>query len=121
MNPQHAQKPDVLASCQQVESRLQQLQQSLRDPAMEIDHCHAELGDVIAILNTLAAEGVPAAHPDIRSSFRKIKRLTETLHRQFEHAANLCLGWNQLRLGTGYTEMGTPVLLAGGSTRSFEG
>jgi len=44
-----------------------------------------------------------------------------TLQAKFEHGSNYCMGLLQVRLGTGYSEQGRPVLLPTEARGTFEG
>ena len=111
----------VLEFCQRAETTIREVQQLLLDPRPGmLERCQAELQQVIVGLQTLVSEGSSAPNPEVSSSLRQIQQATRPLRLQIEHASNLCLGWIQLRLGTGYTEQGLPVLMAGEARSSFE-
>jgi hypothetical protein len=109
------------------EAGIREAGQLLLDARPEaVDRCQAELQRVAETLERLVAEGTIAADSRIAPALMRIRQSTGVLKVQTEYAANLWSGWLQLRLGTGYTDQGLPVLITGealgGNTRcSFEG
>jgi hypothetical protein len=123
MTPRETPDLSLTASCRDAVVRLQQMRQLLVDPKPEVlERCQAELGRVTIALAALVSSGVTGASLELRNSLNEIKAIAGLLQTQIQHASNLCLGWNQLWLGTGagYTERGLPIAATGGSTRSFE-
>jgi hypothetical protein len=122
MTPHAAPDLSPAASCRDAAVRLQQVHGLLLDARPEVlDRCQTELSGVTIALTALVSSGIAGgASLDLRPSLNDIKTIAGILQHQIQHATNLCLGWNQLWLGTGYTERGLPVLATGGSTRSFE-
>ena len=113
--------------CQAGEAKLERISNALLDPRPEIlDHCQAELQEVIAIL-----EGEPAntsARPAIsdravasdKNELLRLKRRIRLLALQVQNAENLCQGWVQLGLSQGYTDQGRPALPPGEPLASYE-
>jgi signal transduction histidine kinase len=121
MTPHAAPDASPTASCRDAAARLKQVRRLLLDPRPEVlDDCQTELSGVTIALTALVSSGLDGAGLDLRTSLSDIKTIAAVLQHQIQHASNLCLGWNQLWLGTGYTDQGLPVIATGGSTRSFE-
>ncbi len=81
----------------------------------------AELAEVAATLHALVKSGAQKWPPAAVDSFHKIRLATRALRPQIEQASKFCLGWIQIRSGTGYTRQGSPVFVESEATRSFEG
>jgi hypothetical protein len=113
--------------CQAGEAKLEQVSNALLDPRPEIlDHCEAQLQEVIAILEGEPAD--PPASPAIidrsvasdKNDALRLKRRIRLLALQVQNAENLCQGWAQLGLSQGYTDQGRPALPPGEPLASFE-
>jgi hypothetical protein len=111
----------ALEACQHAEARIREVQQLLLDARPEtIDHCEVELQQVVGLLERLVTKGTSQMSPPVSSALDGLRRSAQILKLQTEYASNLCLGWIQMRLGTGYTEQGLPVLVAIEPGSSFE-
>jgi hypothetical protein len=107
--------------CQAGEAKLEQVSNALLDPRPEIlDHCEAELQEVITLLEGEPAD--PPARPVIadRSELLRLRNRIRLLALQTQHAANLCQGWAQLGLSEGYTDQGRPALTPSEPRASYE-
>jgi len=127
----------VLALCQRVETMLQEVEQRVRVPRPEIlAECEHELGRIAALLESLhksmidsgtaatqdrSASSLPHDNPAVRQTLRQIQNAARKLKAQFEYGSNYCRGLLQIRLGTGYSERGLPVLTPAKARSSFEG
>jgi hypothetical protein len=84
-----------------------------------------ELGRAAALLEKLSAsltdDRTPRLNSALREAVQEIQRTARELQPQFEHGSNFCMGLLQLRLGTGYSEYGLPVLMATEARGTFEG
>jgi hypothetical protein len=109
-------------ACRAAEIKLRELQKALLDPRPEVfEQCEAELGKVAGMLQPLISSDASTWGPGVADRLREIKHATNRLRLQIDHGLNLCRGWIQLRMGTGYTQAGLPVF-AGSEARSlFEG
>jgi hypothetical protein len=106
--------------CQAGEAKLEQVSNALLDPRPEIlDHCEAELQEVIAILGEPADSSVRPAISD-RNELLRLRRRIRVLALQVHNAINLCQGWTQLGLSQGYTDQGRPALPPSEPQASFE-
>ena len=102
-------------------ARIREVRQHLLHPSPEVlDRCAAELSEVIVALETLVAAGSGNLSPAASRSFHQIRTAARGLRLQIEHASNVCLGWMQMRLATGYSRRGLPVFVEGGAASSFE-
>jgi hypothetical protein len=113
--------------CQAGEARLERVSNALLDPRPEIlDHCEAELQEVIAILEGDPADALARpASPDRsvasdKNDLLRLKRRIRLLALQVQNADNLCQGWVQLGLSQGYTDQGRPALPPGEPLASYE-
>ncbi|MBZ5677378.1 MAG: hypothetical protein LAP61_24300 [Acidobacteriia bacterium] len=112
--------------CQAGEAKLEHVSNALLDPRPEIlDHCEAELQEVIAILSEPAdSSALPAVSgrpvPSDRNDLLRLRRRIRMLVLQVQNAINLCQGWAQLGLSQGYTDQGRPVLPPSEPQASFE-
>jgi hypothetical protein len=112
--------------CQAGESKLEQISNALLDPRPEIlDHCEAELQEVIAILDEPANSSARTAISDRPVTFDKndllrLRGRTRLVALQVQNALNLCQGWIQLGVSQGYTDQGTPALPPTEPQASFE-
>ena len=113
----------ALDVCLQAEAKIHEARQRLLDARPgDIEGCRNELNQAAAVLERLVSEGAfPASFPAWAALLR-IRRSAHALKLQIEYASKLYCGWIQLRLGTGYTRQGLPVLATGEPGRcSFEG
>ena len=126
MSLEEDQAASALAACRAAEAKIGDVQKLLLNPRPEtLDRAMADLAEVAAILNTLvnsARQGdsrkwTPAA----LASFHQIRLAARALRPQIEHASKFCLGWIQIRSGTGYTRLGSPVFVESEARSSFEG
>jgi hypothetical protein len=127
MPPPHE---SALESCQRVETILREVQRLVLDPGTEtLAQCETELGQVATLLEAMR-ESITEERPEatapwgnaaIRQALQEIRRMTGKLKAQFEHGSNYCMGLLQVRLGTGYSEQGLPVLIPNEARSSFEG
>ncbi len=124
------QQEGALETCQRIETELRDLQQRVVVPRAEtLTECETQLGMIAASLETLrqsmressAASALPQGNPSLRLSIERIQRSAHMLKAQFEHGSNYCMGLLQLRLGTGYSEQGLPVLIPSQTRSCFEG
>ena len=111
----------ALAACRAAEANLAEVQRLLLNPTPEtLDRARADLAGVVAVLNTLV-NSIPRTGqkwpPAAVASFHQIRLAARGLRPQIEHASKFCLGWIQTRLGTGYTQQGSPVFVAGRSQK----
>ena len=103
--------------CQASEAKLEQIANGLLDPRPEIlEHCEAELHEVIALLENGSADS-PAVS---RAELNRLRERVRLLALQAQHAAHLCQGWAQLGVSQGYTEHGDPVLPLSEPHTSYE-
>jgi hypothetical protein len=126
MSVQDDKAASALAACRAAEAKIGEVQRLLRDPRPEtLDRAMADLAEVAAVLNTLAGSarqaGAQKWNPAALASFHQIRLAARALRPQMEHASKFCLGWIQIRRGTGYTRQGSPVLVESEATSSFEG
>ena len=120
----------ALESCQRAENMLRDVQQMVLAPGPEIlARCESELAQIAALLEAVVeskpeagfARGSAAVNIAIGESLHQIRCAAGKLKTQFEHGSNYCMGLLQVRLGTGYSEQGLPVLTPSESRSSFEG
>lgn len=104
------------------EAKIGGVQDLLLNPRPEtLDRAIGDLAEVVAVLNNLVSSGVEKWNPATVNSFHQIRRAARALSPQIEHASTFCMGWIQMRLGTGYTQQGFPVFVEGEARSSFEG
>jgi hypothetical protein len=107
--------------CLDAEARIRRIQATLIDPQPELlDRCQVELEEVIELLQPRVTELLAAPTDSDRAALRRLRQSVGQLGAQVVHAANLCQGWAQLRLSTGYTAQGRPALTLESSKASFE-
>ena len=112
--------------CQAGEAKLEQVSNALLDPRPEIlEHCEAELQEVIAILGESANSSARPAISDRpvasdRNDLLQLRRRIRLVALQVHNALNLCHGWVQLGLSEGYTDQGRPALPPSEPQASFE-
>lgn len=91
----------------------------VRPSAGSLDRCRELLGDVADILLTLIQEGPAGLTPEIIQVAREIQETAQQLQVQIEHGSRICRGWMQMRMSTGYSDRGVPILVET-EGRSFE-
>jgi hypothetical protein len=107
-------------SCHAGEAKLEQVSNALLDPRPEIlDHCEAELQEVIAILGERANSSARPAISD-RNELLRLRGRIRLLALQVHNAINLCQGWIHLGSTEGYTDQGRPALPPREPQASFE-
>ena len=116
----------TLETCQQVDTILREVQQSVLVPGTNmLAQWETELGHAAALLEgiheSVKQGGVPPGDSAIRLALQEIRRTASKLQARFEHGSNYCMGLLQVRLGTGYSEHGLPVLLPTEARGTFEG
>jgi hypothetical protein len=112
---------DAAEACREAESKILQAQEMLAGDARPetVEQCAAELAEAAELLRALdAAQGLDA---EASASLERIRTAARQLGPQMQQASQLCLGWMQLRLGTGYTLKGSPVLAPPEAETLFEG
>jgi hypothetical protein len=106
--------------CQAGEAKLEQVSNALLDPRPEIlDHCEAELQEVIGMLSESVDSSARPAVSD-RSELLKLRHRTRLVALQVQNAVNLCQGWIQLGLSQGYTDQGSPAMPPSEPLASYE-
>jgi hypothetical protein len=112
----------ALAACQSAQEKIGNVQELLRNPGTEsVERAISELSEVAALLNSMISTRAYKFHPAAQASFQEIRRAARSLRPQIEHASKFCMGWIQVRLGTGYTRQGFPVFVENEARSSFEG
>jgi len=116
----------ALEICQRAENMLREIQSGELVPGTEmLAQWETELGQVAAWLesthNSLKEQSKPASNPALRQILLGIRYRAGMLKLQFEHGSNYCMGILQLRMGTGYSAEGRPVLIPTEARSSFEG
>ena len=103
--------------CQAGEAKLEQVSNALLDPRPEIlDHCEAELQEVVEVLSASSDRPVAAD----RNELFRLRLRIRLLGLQVQSAINLCQGWTQLGLNQGYTDQGRPALPLSEPQASYE-
>lgn len=106
--------------CQAGEAKLEHVSNALLDPRPEIlDHCDAELQEVIGMLRESADSPVRPAVSD-RNELLKLRHRTRLVGLQVQNAVNLCQGWAQLGMSQGYTDEGRPAVPPSEPLASYE-
>lgn len=106
--------------CQAGETKLEQISNALLDPRPEIlDHCEAELQEVIAMLSESVDSPARPVSFD-RRQLLCLRHRVRLLGLQVQNAVNLCQGWTQLGLSQGYTDQGRPALPPSEPQASYE-
>jgi len=106
--------------CHAGEAKLEQVSNALLDPRPEIlDHCEAQLQEVIASLGEPADSSARPAVSD-RNELLRLRRRIRVLALQVQNAINLCQGWAQLGLSEGYTDQGQLAVPPSEPRASFE-
>jgi hypothetical protein len=112
---------NVQEACQETEAKLLEAQHLIADPRPEkLERCLVELGHAAAILEQLVAGSSRDWTPAVSASFHRIRSASSRLQQQIGHGSNICLGWLQLRMGTGYTQQGRPEYAPTRARNSFE-
>jgi hypothetical protein len=116
----------ALEVCQRAENMLREIQSGELLPGTEmLAHWETELGQVAALLEathgSMTDEFKPRNNPAVRQAILRIRQRAGLLKLQFEHGSNYCMGLLQVRMGTGYSAQGLPVLTPTESRSSFEG
>ena len=116
----------ALEICQRAENMLREIQSGELVPGTEmLAQWETELGHVAALLEathtSMTGESKPSHNPALRQVVLGIRYRAGTLKLQFEHGSNFCMGLLQLRMGTGYSAEGLPVLIPTEARSSFEG
>jgi len=119
----------VLAECQRLESVLRDVRQRALVPQPHVlTDCEHELAGIASSLEELrrsigqggAAQNL-RGNATIRQALGRIQQMARDLGTGFLHGSNYCAGLLQIRLGTGYSEQGLPVLAPNQSRTSVEG
>ena len=123
MNPSQA---SALEVCQRAEDMLREIQSGELVPGTEmLAQWETELGHVAALLEathgSMTDEFKPRNNPAVRLAILRIPQRAGLLKLQFEHGSNYCMGLLQVRMGTGYSAQGLPVLTPTEARSSFEG
>jgi hypothetical protein len=119
--------------CQAGQAKLEAVSAALLDPRPEIlNHCEAELQDVIGLLEATTSNAFArgnsestsaerlADHPSGKSDLLRLRYRLRLLALQVQQATNLYQGWAQLGLSAGYTDQGKPVLHLSEPRSSYE-
>ena len=125
------QQETALETCQHVHTILREVEQAVLVPGTDmLAQWETELGQAAALLEGIhesikkdgsAEFSNPAGNPAIRPALQEIRRAAAALQARFEHGSNYCMGLLQVRLGTGYSEHGLPVLMPTEARGTFEG
>ena len=116
----------ALEICQRAENMLREIQSGELVPGTEmLAQWETELGQVAGLLesthNSFAGESKPGSNQELRQILLGIRYRAGILKLQFEHGSNYCMGLLQIRMGTGYSAEGRPVLIPTEARSSFEG
>ncbi len=116
----------ALEICQRAENMLREIQSGELVPGTEmLAQWETELGQVAALLEathtSMTGESKPSDNPALRQVVLGIRYRAGMLKLQFEHGSNYCMGLLQIRMGTGYSAEGLPVLIPTEARSSFEG
>ena len=112
--------------CQAGEAKLEQISNALLDPRPEIlDHCEAELQEVIVLLENgplirPRTPLFPAGPCSDKNDLLRLRHRIRLLALQVQNAVNLCQGWAQLGLSQGYTDQGRPAVPPSEPQASYE-
>jgi hypothetical protein len=120
------QQESALELCQRAAAILREVELGVLVPGTEmLAQWEIELGQAGALLEeiheSMKEKNAPQDNPAFRQALQDIRRTAGKLKTQFEHGSNYCMGLLQIRLGTGYSELGLPVLAPTESRGSFEG
>lgn len=121
-----SQKESALETCQRAENILREMQSGELVPGTDmLAQWETELGQVAVLIeaahNCMTDAFKPRNNPALRQVLLGIRYRAGMLKLQFEHGAHYCTGLLQLRMGTGYSAQGLPVLIPTESRSSFEG
>jgi hypothetical protein len=110
---------DAAESCRTAEAKIAQAQRMLAEDARleTVERCAAELDEAAELLRGLLTQKLDA---EAAGPLRSIQSAARALGLQIAHASQLCMGWMQLRRGTGYTAQGSPVLVPHEAETLFE-
>jgi hypothetical protein len=112
---------DALESVQLAQAKIRSVRDLLRTPsAATLDQCLDELGETARILEIIIKDAKYELTPEIVRACREIRDAARGLRLQIGYASQFWLGWMQMRLGSGYTSKGAPVLLENQARGSFE-
>src|SRR5882724_7185654 len=121
------QQETALETCQHVHTILREVEQTVLVPGTDmLAHWETELGQAAALLEGIhesIQNGVAAGKSgdsSIRPALHEIRRMGGKLQVKFEHGSNYCMGLLQVRMGTGYSEQGLPVLMPTEARGTFE-
>jgi hypothetical protein len=120
------QQESALETCQHVQTILQEVDEAVLVPGTDmLAQWETELGQAAALLEgiheSMKKGGDSMSASVIRPALQEIRRMSGTLQTKFEHGSNYCMGLLQVRLGTGYSERGLPVLMPTEARGTFEG
>jgi len=120
------QQESALATCQRIQTILQEVEKAVLIPGTDmLAQWETELGRAAALLEgiheSMTQDGDSQGDSAIRLTLEGIRRMSGTLQAKFEHGSNYCMGLLQVRLGTGYSERGLPVLMPTEARSTFEG
>lgn len=105
-------------SCALAEDRLRQAQSLLRPNSLEL--CVQTLGQVIELLEEIAAPGHEHCEPAVHLALHRIRQSARDLQIQVDHGSRLVSGWMQVRYSAGYTRRGQPAFNECDSARNYE-
>ena len=120
------QQESALETCQHVHTILQEVEEAVLVPGTDmLAQWETELGQAAALLEgiheSMMRGAVPPGGTALRPALQEIRQMSGTLQAKFEHGSNYCMGLLQVRLGTGYSERGLPVLMPTEARGTFEG
>jgi hypothetical protein len=115
----------ALETCQHVHTILGEVEQAVLIPGTDmLAQWETDLGQAAALLEGIHESMKNGLHPGdsaIRPALQQIRRMGGTLQAKFAHGSNYCMGLLQVRMGTGYSEQGLPVLMPTEARGTFEG
>ena len=112
---------NALESVHLAQAKIRSVRDLLRTPsAATLDQCLDELGETARILEIILQEAATELTPEIVTACCEIRDAARGLRLQIGYASQFWLGWMQMRLGTGYTAEGSPVLIESAVRGSFE-
>jgi len=107
--------------CKTAEAKLEEISTALLDYRPEtLDACEAELQEIAGLLSCETLEPSERPVASDRPVLMSLRKRSALLGLQIQQAANLCLGWAQLRVSEGYTNQGRPVLPPSAPQTSYE-
>jgi hypothetical protein len=107
--------------CQDAEVRLQGLESTILEFRPEsLDRCQDELRKIIETLQAWVAAPEPVDDED-RQALLRVREARRRVAELAERGSKLCLGWAQLRLSSGYTNHGEPVVFEADPGPAYEG